>query len=129
MQPTDDVKLARRIVARRIRLGEHLLQAARVGAVFFGHARKRTEHAGVAKDADVGRIDVLVGGKVHAIAIAPSVREVREVAEGEQIVRCKKREAILARESLAAFDLVRNGDERWADGRIGRWAVHYATLR
>src|SRR4051812_34312292 len=122
MQAADNVKLARRVVACRIGFGEYFFEAARIRAVFFGHARKRTEDAGVAQDADVGRIDVLVGGKVHSMAIAPSVCEVREVAEGEQIARCKKRETILARESLAAFDLIRNGDERWAD-------VHYATLR
>src|SRR5260221_9237012 len=112
MQPAHDVKLARGIVPRRVRLGEDLFETARVGAVFFRHPRERTEHARVAQNADVRRIDVLVCGKVHSVAIASSVCEVREVAEGEQVVRCKKREAILARQSLARFYLRRDGDER-----------------
>src|SRR6266850_3200838 len=105
MQSTHDMELTRWIVPRRVRFGEDLVQAAGVGAVFFRHAREGAEDAGVPQNADVGRIDVLVCGEVHSVAIASSVGEVREVAEGEQVVRCKKREAILARQSLAAFDL------------------------
>src|SRR5258706_2831672 len=112
MQPADDVKLARRIVARGVRFREYFVEAPGVGAVLFRHPRERTEHARVAQNADVRRIDVLVCGKVHSVAIASSVCEVREVAEGEQVVRCKKREAILARQSLARFYLRRDGDER-----------------
>src|SRR6266550_3032654 len=111
MQPADDVELARRIVARGVRFREYFVEAARVGAVFFRHPGERTEHAGVAQNADIRRIDVLVGGKVHAVAIAPRVGEVREVAEGEQVVRGKQREAVLACEPLAAFDLGSNGCE------------------
>src|SRR5437660_4535945 len=111
MEPAHDVKLARRVVARRVGFREYFLEAPRVGAVFFRHPGERTEHAGVAQNADVRRIDVLVGGEVDAVAIAPSVCEVREVAEGEQVVRGKQREAILAGEPLAAFDLGRNGCE------------------
>src|SRR6266566_2223748 len=103
MQPADDVKLARRVVARGVRFREYFLEAPRVGAVFLRHPGERTEHAGVAQNADIRRIDVLVCGKVHAVAVAPSVCEVREVAEGEQVVRGKQREAILACEPLALF--------------------------
>src|SRR6185295_10864660 len=60
VQPADDMKLAGRIVPRRVRLGEDFLEAARVRAVFLRHARERAEDARVAQDADVGRIDVLV---------------------------------------------------------------------
>ncbi len=120
VQTAHDVELARRIVARGIRLDEHFLQAARVRAVFFGHPGERTEHAGIAKNADVGRIDVLICGKIDSMAVTPSVGEVGEVAEGEKVVRCEKREAILARESLAPFHFSGNGDQR---------RVSHATFR
>ena len=112
VQSADDMEFAGRVLARRVRLGEHLLQAARVVAVFLGHPRERAEHAGVAQDADVGGIDVLVRGEVHAVAVAPGVGEVREVAEGEQIVRCEKREAILARQPFASLDFRRGRPKR-----------------
>src|SRR5574341_200818 len=108
MQAAHDVKLARGIFARRAGFGEDFLQAAGVGAVFLRHARERAEHAGIAQDADVGRIDVLVRRKVDTAAVTPLIGEVREPADGEEVGRSKKREAILAREPFAVFDLVRN---------------------
>src|SRR5260370_26202547 len=84
VQTANDVELARRIVARGIRLDEHFLQAARVRAVFFGHPGERTEHAGIAKNADVGRIDVLICGKIDSMAVTPSVGELGDVSEGEK---------------------------------------------
>src|ERR1051326_967138 len=116
MQPTDDVELARRILARRVRLGEHVLEAARVGAVFLRHARERAEDAGVAQDADVGRIDVLVRREVDAIAVPAAVREIGEPADRQQVVRCEKREAILARQPLSPLDLLR--DESQTHGAL-----------
>src|SRR5207245_2995623 len=111
MQATDNVELAGWIVARGIGLGEHLVQAARVRAVFFRHPREGAEHAGVAQDADIRRIDVLIGGEVDALAVLAHVRKVREATDGQEVVRCKKREAILARQPLAAFDLVGDRSE------------------
>ncbi len=111
MQPADDVKLPRRIVARGVRFREYFLEAPRVGAVFFRHPGERTEHAGVAQNADVRRIDVLIGGEGDAVAVPAPVGEVRETPERQQVVRCKKREAILARQSLALFYFRRDGDE------------------
>src|ERR1051325_5205467 len=116
MQPTDDVELARRILARRVRLGEHVLEAARVGAVFLRHARERAEDAGVAQDADVGRIDVLVRREVDAIPVPGAVREIGEPADRQQVVRCEKREAILARQPLSPLDLLR--DESQTHGAL-----------
>ena len=111
MEAADDVEFARRIVARGVRLGEDLVETARVGPVFFGHPRERAEHAGVAQDADIGRIDVLVGGEVDALAVLARVGEGRESPDCQQVVRCEKREAILARQPFAPFDLVGNRSE------------------
>src|SRR6266566_5420895 len=111
MQAAHDVKLTGRIVPRRVCLGEHFLQTPRVRAVLFRHAREGAEHAGVAQDADVGRIDVLIGREVDAVAVLPAIGEIGEAADRQQVARCKKREAILARESLAAFDLLGDRSE------------------
>ena len=111
MQAPHDVKLARRIFPRRVGLGEDLLEASRVGAVLLRHAREGAKDAGVAQDADVGRIDVLIRCEVDAVAVLPSVGEIGEAADAQQVGRCKKREAILARQSLAAFDLVADRSE------------------
>src|ERR1700716_1945395 len=100
------MELAGGIVPRRIRFGEYLVQAARVGAVFFRHTRERAEHAGVAQDADVGWIDVLIRREVDAVAVLPLVGDIGEPTDREQVRRSKKREAVLARQPLAPFDLL-----------------------
>jgi len=69
------------------------------------------EDAGVPQNADVGRIDVLIRREVDAVAVPPPVGEIGEAADRQQVGRCKKREAILARQSLAAFDLVADRSE------------------
>ena len=116
VQAADDVEFTRWIFARRIGLREDFLEAAGVRAVFFRHAGKRTKHAGVAQNADVGRIDVLIGGEVDALAVVPPIGEIGKTADREQVGRSKKRETILARETFAAFDLCSNGNERRVHG-------------
>src|SRR3981081_2504204 len=105
------MELAGGIVPRRIRFGEYLVPAARVGAVFFRHTRERAEHAGVAQDADVGRIDVLIRREVDAVAVLAQVGEIGKATDREQVWRSKKREAILARQPFAPFDLVGDRSE------------------
>src|SRR6267378_3135162 len=114
MQAAHDMELARGVVARGVGFGKDFFQTARVGAGFLGHAGKGAEDAGVAQDADVGRIDVLVGGEVDALAVLADVGQVRHLSQRQQVVRCKKREAILAREPLASVDLLRNRSETHA---------------
>ena len=111
MQAADDVKLAGRVFARCIRLGEDFIQTARIRAIFLRHARKRAEHARIAQDADVRRVDVLIGGEIDTVAVLATVRDVCQATDGQQVGGCKKREAILAREPLAAFHFRGNGDE------------------
>src|SRR5207253_1429970 len=56
VQPAHDVEFASRVVARRIRLGKHLVEAPRVRPRFLRHARERAEDAGVAQHTDVGGV-------------------------------------------------------------------------
>src|SRR5579859_4801740 len=111
MQAAHDMEFARRVIPRGVGFGEHFFQTPRVGAVFLRHPREGAEDAGVAQNADVGRIDVLVRREVDAVAVPPPVGEIGEAADRQQVRRCKKREAILARQSLAAFDLVGDRSE------------------
>src|SRR2546428_13574773 len=67
------VELARWVVARRVRLGENLVESARVGPLLLGHPRERAEHARVAEDADVRGVDVLIRGEEDPVAVAPAV--------------------------------------------------------
>ncbi len=54
---------------------------------------------------------MLIGGEIDALGVLATVREVRQATDGQQVGGCKKREAILAREPLAAFHFHGNGDE------------------
>src|SRR3989442_4489648 len=128
MQAAHDVELARGIIPRGIRFGEHLVQAARVGAVFLRHAREGTEDAGVAQDADIGRIDVLIRREVNALAVPTSIGKVGQPTDGQQVVRCKKREAILARQPFATFNFRGDGNQLWVRPTV-RPSGRHATLR
>ena len=123
VQAADDVEFSRRVFARRVGLREDFLEAAGIRAVFLRHAGKRTKHAGVAQNADVGRIDVLVGGEVNALAVVPPIGEIGKTADREQVGRSKKRETILACQTLRSLDLFRD----WAEFRISN--VHVVSLR
>ena len=116
VQPADDVELARRVIVRGVRFGEHLLEAAGVGALFPRHPRERAEHARVAQDADVGRVDVLVRGEVDAVAVAAPVGQVAEAADGEEIAGVEEGEPIVAGEPLTALDLGNDRGQRRIPG-------------
>jgi hypothetical protein len=94
MQPADDVELARRHAARLLGLLEDLLQRPGVGPLLLRHAREGAEDAGVPQDADVGGIDVLIGGEEHAIAVPPAVGVVRQAAQPQEIGRRVERARI-----------------------------------
>jgi len=52
---------------------------------------------------------VLIRGEAHAIAVTPAVRLVGESSDGEEIVGLEQRERVVARQPLAALDLVAMG--------------------
>jgi hypothetical protein len=52
---------------------EHLFERSGVRAVLLRNPRERAERAGIPQDADVRRIDVLIGGEEYAIAVAARV--------------------------------------------------------
>jgi len=56
MQPLDDMKSRVGFIPRRIRFGEHFLQAPVYAPSSLGIAAERTEDQVFAQDADVGRI-------------------------------------------------------------------------
>src|SRR6266853_1696979 len=122
MQAPHDVELARRVVARRVGLGEDLFETPRVRAFLLRHAREGAEDARVAQHAHVRGVDVLIRGEAHTAAVAPAVHLIGEPPDGEQVVRVEQRERVVARQPLAALDLVRDGSER------GR-SVHHAARR
>ena len=117
VEAADDVELARQAVARGRRFREHLLERVAIRAVFLRKARVRAEHARLAQDADVRRVDVLVGGERDAIAVLRAVHGVRERARRRGGPACgRATRALGVRESLARRDLV--GDR--AKRRIAR---------
>ena len=64
VEPAHDVKLAHVRIRRGFRV--HLIHRVAIRARFLRQSRVRAEDARLAKDADVGRIDVLVRREVHA---------------------------------------------------------------
>jgi hypothetical protein len=122
VEPADDVELPRERRVRLIRLGQHLLQRVAVRTLLLGQARVRAEHAGLAQRADVGRVDVLVGGEGDAVAVHRAVAGVGQGAEAVQVRRPEQGDALVGRQALAALNLVGDGQE----GRIGDPApVHF----
>src|SRR5712691_2448221 len=111
MQAADDVELARGVVAGGVGLGEHVVERAGVGARLRRHARERAEHARVTQHADVGGVDVLVGGEVDAVAVVAAVGEVGEAADREEVGRVEQRQRVVPGQPLAALDLVSEGSE------------------
>src|SRR5207247_10250521 len=75
-------------------------------ADFCLDTREVAVYAGVAPDADSRRIDLSIRGEKDALTVFARVGEVRDATDRQEVVRCEKREAILARQPLAAFDLV-----------------------
>src|SRR6266699_1513084 len=122
MQAPHDVELARRVVARRVGLGEDLVETPGIRALLLRHAREGAEDARVAQHAHVRGVDVLIRGEAHTVAVAPAVHLIGKPPDGEQVVRVEQRERVVARQPLAALDLVRDGSER-------RPSVHHAARR
>ncbi len=69
VQPAHDVEFAGRRALGARRLRQHLVERAGVGALLLRHPREGAEHARVAQHADVGGVDVLVGGEEDALAV------------------------------------------------------------
>ena len=95
-----------------VRLGEHLLQRVAVGAVLLGQPGVGAEHARLAEDADVGGVDVLVGGEHHAVAVQRAVTCVSEGSEPEQIGRAEKGQPVVRGEPRALLHLIGDGQQR-----------------
>ncbi len=117
MQPAHDVELARRHAPRLLRLVEDLLQRAGVGALLLRHPGERAEDAGVPEDADVGGIDVLIGGEEDPVAVPAPVGVVGQGSQTEQVGGRVQSETVCRRESLARLHLF--GDRGAARGRGG----------
>src|SRR5437879_4402388 len=140
VEPAHDVELARGIVVRGVRLREHLVEAARVVPLFLRHSGERAEHARVPQDTDVGGIDVLVRREGDAVAVPGAVHLVGQPADREEVRRGEEREAVLARQTLAALNLLGDRDERgvlpsvrppatvWESFRV-RPSAHHAARR
>src|SRR2546430_12596761 len=65
----------------------------------------RSQHA------NVRRVEMLVRGEEHAVAVAAAVREVAEPADGEEVVGLEQGQPVVARQPLAALDLLGDGLE------------------
>ena len=130
MQPTDDVELAGGHAARLLGLVEHFVQRAGVGALLLRHPREGAEHAGVPEDADVGRIDVLVGGEEHPVAVPAPVGGVGESPEAEQVGRLVERNALRGRKALTRRHLLGDGAQLGvAQAHLGGGTGHAISLR
>jgi hypothetical protein len=130
VQTTDDVELPGGHPARLLGLVEHLLQRASVGAVLLRHPRKGAEHARVPENADIGRIDVLIGGEEHPVAVPPPVGEIRQGAKAEQIGGLVKSDPVGAGEALARAHLVGDGNQTGiAQARCSDGTGHPISLR
>ena len=105
IETADDVELFRQAICRRLRLGVHLIERVVISTLFLGETREGAEHAGFAQIADVGRIDVLVGGESHDVAMLATIGVVGEHAKPEQIRRRKKQLRIAMRQSSVGRDL------------------------
>jgi hypothetical protein len=108
MQPTDDMKLAGRHSGGLLGFLKHLIQRAGVGALLLRHPGKGAEGAGVPQYADVGRIDVLVGGKEDPISVAGMVGKLGQHADPQQIGRGIQGQTILPVQPHAGRDLLGN---------------------
>ncbi len=94
------------------RFGVDLVERVAIRAFLFRQARVRAEDARLPQDADVGRVDVLVGREGDAVAVLGPVHRVGHVADSEQVAALEERDAVHRRETLAALDLRRDGTKR-----------------
>ena len=92
------------------RVLDHLLRRVRIGVGLFVRDRKGAELALHA--ADVGLVQVQVLDEVDAVVAATHApREIRELAERENVVALHQRHAVLEVEALSALHLVADGRE------------------
>ena len=85
VQAADDMELAGRCPDGLRRFVIHLFQRPGVGPVFLRHAREGAEDAGLPQDADVGRIEVLIGGEEDPVAVLPAVGQVGQPPYAEEV--------------------------------------------
>src|SRR5207237_4604660 len=105
VEAADDVELLRQTVGSGVSLRIYLIERVVISTLFLGETREGAEHAGFAQIADVGRIDVLVGGESHDVAMLATIGVVGEHAKPEQIRRRKKQLRIAMRQSSVGRDL------------------------
>ena len=77
--------------ARRLGLGEHLLERVAVRALFLRQPRVPAEDARLPQDADVRRVDVLVRGERDDVAVLRAVHGVGQRADAEEVGRVEER--------------------------------------
>jgi hypothetical protein len=122
VEPTHDVELARHRAVRALRLGIHLIHRVAVRPLFLGQTRVRAEDAGLPQNADVGRVDVLIGREGDAVTVSRAVHCVGHVADSDDVAAFEECDAVFHREPLAMLDLVgERGKSRIADQRTVEW--------
>src|SRR5690349_9397753 len=125
VQTPDDVEFAGRVVPGGVSFREYLIQLAGVRPLFLRHPGERAEDAGVAEDADVGGVQVLIGGEIDARPVPFSVHLVGQPADGEEVVRLEQGEGIVAGEPFAPVDFRGDGVET----AVPRAAGDHASAR
>jgi len=79
------VELPRQPRRRGLGFGEHLVEGVVIGSLFLGQTRERAKRTVLPQVADVRRIDVLVGGEGHHVAVLAAIRVVGEQSDAQQI--------------------------------------------
>ena len=86
VETADDMELLSQPV-RLLGFGVDLLERVVISAFFLRQPRKGTEYASLPQITDVGRIDVLIGGEGHDIAVPTAVGVIGKHADPQQIGR------------------------------------------
>jgi hypothetical protein len=79
------VELLRQPILRLHRLGHHLIHGVAIGAILLGETGVAAEDAGLPQHADIGGIDVLVGGEGDHAAVLRLVDGVGHGPHAQQI--------------------------------------------
>src|SRR5687768_5616967 len=112
VEAADDVELFRQAVPCYGRLVEYLLERVPVCAFFLREPRERTKNARLPEIADVGWVDVLIGGKCHDVAVSERIHMRSKRSETEKIRRAKHDSGVMGIESRARQDLFANRAKR-----------------
>ena len=94
VETADDVKFLRQSAGSGRGLGEYLVESVMIRAFFLRQSREGAEHARLPQVADVGRIDVLIGGESDYVTVLAAVGVIGEHADGEQVRRCKEQHGV-----------------------------------